>query len=136
MTLTEALARLLAELGLGTLDGDPPTIYLTRMPDQPDTCLVVARYGGPESPLGDVHDEPGIQVRVRGPAADVRVAEDLAQRVYRALHGLGDRYLPGGEWWLQLMVGAQSGPTFIGQDGRGRPEYTVNFRADVARHEE
>lgn len=129
MTLLEEFAQLLEELGAGTYPG---SIFLTRMPTAPDECLVVARYGGAESSLADDYDEPSIQVRVRGPAADVRVAEVLAERVYTAVNGLGRRTLIGGTW-LQLAVCNQGGPIFIGQDQLGRPEFTVNLRAEVRR---
>ncbi|MEV7011544.1 minor capsid protein [Streptosporangium sp. NPDC051022] len=127
MNLSEEFAQLLAELGLGTYPG---SIFLTRMPTGPDRCLVVARYGGPESSLADDYDEPSIQIRARGPAADARVAEEDAQDVYDALNGLDRRYLAGGTW-LQLMVATQGGPIFIGQDQNGRVEFTVNLRAEV-----
>ncbi|MEU3162897.1 minor capsid protein [Streptosporangium sp. NPDC006930] len=129
MTLLEEFAQLAADLGLGTYPG---SIFLTKMPTAPDTCLVVARYGGPESSLGDDYDEPSIQVRARGPATDVRVAERKAEDVYTAFNGLGRRYLADGTW-LQLMVGNQAGPIFIGVDQNGRPEFTVNLRAEVRR---
>ncbi|GAA3441063.1 minor capsid protein [Planomonospora venezuelensis] len=129
MTLLEELAQLLEDLAVGSYPG---TIFLTRMPTSPDTCIVLARYGGQESSLGDDYDEPRIQVRVRGPAADVRTAEVLAEQVYDALHGLGSRELSGGTW-LQLAVGLQSGPVFIGVDANNRPEFTVNVRAEISR---
>lgn len=129
MTLLEELSQLLEDLDLGTYPGN---IFLTKMPSTPDSCLVVSRYGGRESSLADDYDEPSIQIRVRGPATDVRVAEQLAERVYDALHGLGSRTLAGGTW-LQLMVGIQSGPIPIGQDSNGRTEYTVNVRAEISR---
>ncbi|MGS2641680.1 minor capsid protein [Streptosporangium sp. G12] len=129
MTLLEELALLAAELGLGTYPG---SIFRTKMPTSPDSCLVVARYGGPESSLADDYDEPSIQWRIRGPAADVSVAEELAERVYDRVHGLGTLDLPGGTW-LQLMVGIQSGPIFIGLDQNNRPEFTVNVRCEVSR---
>ncbi|MBG0830513.1 hypothetical protein HS041_22385 [Planomonospora sp. ID67723] len=129
MTLLEELAQLTEDLGLGSFPG---SIFLTRMPPSPDTCIVLARYGGSESSLSDDYDEPRIQVRVRGPAADVRTAEVLAERVYDALHGLGSRTLASGTW-LQLAVGIQSGPVFIGQDSSGRPEFVINVRCEVSR---
>ncbi len=133
-TLLEEFAQLLDQLDLGTYTGDQPggDIYLTLMPPTPDTVLVLALYAGDESGLEDDYDEPRLQVRARGPDTDARVAEQKAQAVYDRLHGLGSQLLPGGTW-LQLVVGLQSGPIFIGQDANGRPEYTVNFRAEVSR---
>ena len=126
-TLLEEFQQLPTVLNLGLGPG-----FLARMPTAPDRCFAVARYGGPESSLALPYDEPSIQYRLRGPATDVRVAEADAELLYDALHGLGEIILPGGSW-LQLAVGVQSGPIFIGQDSNGRPEYTVNIRAEVSR---
>lgn len=127
MTLLEEFQQLLTVLGL-----DLGPSFVARMPSAPDRCVVLARYGGVESSLADNSDEPSIQFRLRGPATDVRIAEADAELLYDALNGLGMITLPGGTW-LQLAVGAQGGPIFIGQDANGRPEYTVNLRCDVSR---
>lgn len=135
MTLLEELAQLLAGLGLGTYkaDGTPGgTIYLAALPSSPDRAMAVARYGGAESDSLNPWDEVSVQVRVRGPAADARIAEQDAQAVYDALHGLGMRTLAGGTW-LQLAVCQNGGPVYIGRDQNGRHEWTVNVRVDVQR---
>ncbi|MEO3860869.1 minor capsid protein [Acrocarpospora sp. B8E8] len=134
-TLLEEFAALADLLGLGIYNADGSVggdIFLSRVPDAPDRVLIISRYGGDESSLADDYDEPRLQFRTRGPADDVRDAEQWAEQVYDAFHGLGMRELPGGTW-LQLMVGLQSGPIWIGQDKNDRPEYTVNFRAEVSR---
>lgn len=134
-TLLEEFALLLEELDLGTYRPLEPggTIYLNTSPSEPDRCLVLARYAGPESDATDDYDEPSIQVRVRGPASDSRIAERDADAVYDRLHAIGSRELPGGTW-LQDMIGAQSGPIYIGVDtSSGRHEFTVNFQAEVSR---
>ncbi|MBF8186321.1 hypothetical protein ITP53_11285 [Nonomuraea sp. K274] len=135
MTLVGEICALLDDLGLGTYreDGLPGgDIFHTFLPPSPDSALAVAQYVGRESDAGNPWDEPYIQVRVRGPAVDVRVAEQRAQDVYDRLHGVGRRALAGGTW-LQLAIGTQSGPYPIGPDEQGRPEFTVNFRVDVDR---
>ncbi|GAA1994381.1 hypothetical protein GCM10009799_20610 [Nocardiopsis rhodophaea] len=135
MTLTEEVAQLLDELGVGDYraDGTPGgTIYLTALPDSPDACMAVARYGGTEADSREPYDEVSVQVRARGTATDVRTGEALAQSAYDALHGLGYRTLPGGTW-LQLAVCTGSGPAYIGRDASGRDEWTVNLHAEVMR---
>ncbi|MEC3977904.1 minor capsid protein [Amycolatopsis sp. H20-H5] len=134
MSLTGDLARLLAELGLGTYTpgASGGSIYLSTLPQVPDTCTAVARYAGPESDTRLPYDELNVQVRCRGAVPDAEGVEDRAQAVYDALHGLGDRRLAGGAV-LQLAVGNQSGPVFIGRDTNGRPEWTVNFRMELRR---
>lgn len=114
------------------LDLDIGPVYSTKLPAAPDRAVAVARYAGPESRLADNYDEPRIQVRTRGPASDVRVAERDAETIYDALNGLQDVTLPGGTLLLH-MVGVQAGPVYIGQDQNRRDEYTVNFRAEVSR---
>ncbi|TQN26091.1 hypothetical protein FHX37_4629 [Haloactinospora alba] len=136
MTLTEEVANLLVSLDVGTYhaDGTPGgTIYLTALPPRPDVALAVALYGGgSEASVLHPYDEPRVQVRTRGTAEDVRTGERLAQDAYDALHGLGMRTMPGGTW-LQLAVGLQSGPAYMGRDDSGRHEWTVNVRIEVQR---
>lgn len=132
MTLLEEFAALAQTLTLGTYSSGPDsTIFLRKLPDQPDSALAVARYGGPESDSAIGYDMVMLQYRVRGPNTDHRLAEAAAQKVYDQLHGLHDRTLPGGTW-LVLMIGTQGGPVDIGDDDHDRPEYVVNFRAEVA----
>ncbi|GAA0969734.1 hypothetical protein GCM10009555_017390 [Acrocarpospora macrocephala] len=135
MSLLEEFAQLFDLLDLGTYKADGSVggdIFFPRMPEAPDRALALARYGGDESSLADDYDEPRIQARVRGPADDARNAERWAEQVYDTVNGLGMRELPGGTW-LQLAVGLMGGPVFIGQDKNDRPEFTVNFRAEISR---
>ncbi len=133
MTITEEFAALLAELGLGDYRADGSAggdVFLLKLPQAPDEAVAVARYGGDESSTTLAYDEPRIQYRTR--SVDPRVAERRAQQIYDALQGLGMRYLSGGTW-LQLAVGVQAGPVYIGTDSNGRHEYTVNVRTDLRR---
>lgn len=135
MTLLEEFAQLLEDLGLGDYHADGSvggTIYLVELPQAPDAVMAVNRYGLGESDTKLAYDEPGIQVRIRDIAADSRVAERQAQAVWDALHGLGNRTLAGGTW-LQLAVAQQGSPTYLGRDGNGRHEWTVNVRAEISR---
>jgi hypothetical protein len=134
MTLLEELAALVEQLGLGTHRADVPggTIFYPRLPAAPDRCLAIALYGGPPSDPRLPHDAPSVQIRVRGEAADSRIAENDAQQVYDRLHGLEGVTLAGGTW-LQHLVGVNSGPVYIGPDENNRDEYTVNFRCEISR---
>lgn len=127
MTLLEEIIAYVSGLGL-----DVGPMFSTKLPAAPDRAVAVARYGGPESRLADNYDEPRLQFRCRGPAADVRVAERDAELLYDRLNGIEDIVLPGGTL-LSLMVGLQAGPVYIGQDANKRDEYTVNFRTEIAR---
>lgn len=135
MTLLEEFAQLLDDLDLGTFKADGTTggtLYTTELPSTPDRCIAIARYGGSDADSRLPYDEPSIQFRIRGGAADARQAETDAQAVYDALHGLGMRELAGGTW-LQLIVCKGGGPTYIGRDQSNRPEYTVNASAGISR---
>ncbi|MFI6904886.1 minor capsid protein [Nonomuraea sp. NPDC050394] len=127
MTLLEELLALLDQLDL-----DLGPHFATKMPAAPDRAVAVARYGGAESRLADNYDEPRIQFRCRGPAADPRIAEHDAETIYDALNGLQDLMLVGGTR-LSLMVGLNGGPVYIGQDANKRDEYTVNVRCEISR---
>lgn len=134
MTLLEEFAQLLAARGLGTFNADGSaggTIFLAALPTAPDRCKALAIYGGAESSTLLDYDEPRLQIRCRG-GKDPREAETDAGVVYDALHGLGYLPLPGGTW-LQLAVGIQAGPVYIGVDANGRHEYVVNLRTEVSR---
>ncbi|MGH2820562.1 MAG: minor capsid protein [Actinomycetota bacterium] len=134
MTLLEEFAQLLHDRALGVFHADGAaggTIFLAALPTSPDRCKAVALYGGVESDSRLDYDEPRLQVRCRG-GTDPRQAETDAQAVYDVLHGLGRVTLAGGTW-LQLAVGIQAGPAYIGRDQNGRHEYVVNVRAEISR---
>ena len=134
-TVTEQLAQLAHDLGLGVYHADGTaggTVFLTALPDSPDEAVAVARYGGPTSDSKLGYDNVNVQFRVRGTRADVRSGEQTAQAYYDALHGLGERVLSGGGY-LQLAVGNQSGPVYMGRDGQGRHEWAVNVNVELRR---
>jgi hypothetical protein len=134
VTLLEEFGQLLEQLGLGDFRADGAaggTVFLAALPTAPDRCKAVAIYGGSESDSRMPYDEPDLQIRCRG-TTDPRTAAADAQAVYDQLHGLGRLTMPGGTW-LQLVVGKQGGPIYIGRDANGRHEYTVNVRAEISR---
>lgn len=132
MTLLEEVARLLAELGLGTYkpDASDGTIYLLQLPQSPDVAMAVTFYAGGQGDAGLQYDTPRCQIRCRGTKNDKTQGYALAKSVYDALHGLSRRTLPGGTWMLQCL-GVQSGPAGMGIDNNGRDEWTVNVEFEV-----
>jgi hypothetical protein len=134
-TVTEDVAQLLEDLGLGDYRADGSvggTIYLTHLPDAPDECMAVARYGGATSDSRLPYDNVNVQVRVRGNTTDVRTGERTAQDVYDALHGLGPRPLASGAELL-LAVANQGGPVYMGRDENRRHEWAVNINCEIRR---
>lgn len=133
MTITEEIARLLADLGLGVYDPDGTTgdIHLHTLPPTPDDALAVASYGGTAHPA-IASSTPAVQIRIRCAAADTRRGEQRGQDIWDALVGLEYRTLAGGSR-LQLITSPQAGPIWIGRDESGRPEWTVNLDIDLYR---
>lgn len=133
MTLLEEVARLLGDLALGDYRAGPGgNVFFPLLPPSPDLALAVARYPGPSADSAQGWDTVAVQVRVRGPKSDSRIAEQRADDVYGALLGLRSRALPGGTW-LALCRSPQGGPAYIGQDANGRHEWVVNLHLDVRR---
>lgn len=134
-TVTEDLAQLLHDLGLGDYHSDGTvggTIYLTHLPDTPEECMAVARYPGSTSDSRLPYDNVNLQVRVRGNAGDTRSGEAKAQAVYDAVHGLGPRPLTSGAELL-LAIAAQGGPVYMGRDENRRHEWAVNINCEIRR---
>jgi hypothetical protein len=96
--------------------------------------VVITEDGGlePETPaatgLGDsALAEPAVQVRVRGEPWDGDGALAKAQEIYDALHGLLGATM-GSTHYMRVKAQTPE-PVFIGYDEKGRPEFTVSFRA-------
>jgi hypothetical protein len=96
-----------------------PQVFMSKMPSAPDKAIVLTWY-----PVALEHRE-GLQVRVRGLAKSTTSAEDWADQVKDALHGLHD--LQWGDTHLELLhyvSGAR-----MGFDGSDRDEVALNFYA-------
>ena len=117
--LRELVANTLAGLSLGSLSGGSWPIYYRKMPDTPDECIVVACYG-----LGGDF-EHGVQVRVRGSNEVYTSAEDKADAIRMALHGLEN--VSRGSTALALLTHTSTAD--LGSDTLSRDEVAVNFRA-------
>lgn len=129
--LVVEIAKYLDQLDLVTFDesGVSGDCFIAGMPPQPTDAVALYPTGGPGSDSKLGYDEPTFQVRVRGRQHPVP-AFDRAQAIYDALHGLTNAELPGGTWLVSLL-GIQSDPVYIGRDDNNRPEYTLNFRAEI-----
>lgn len=133
MTVLEEFAALLQELGLGSYrPTGGGTIFLAAAPPSPDAVLVLTRAAGADADPKLPYDEPTVQVRVRGGGNDPAGPEAAAQAVYDALHGLGNRALPGGTW-LVLGIATDGGPVYAGRDDNARDLWDVKFRMELHR---
>lgn len=122
--LRELVATALDDAGVGTyalsLAGTEPwPIVWRKLPASPDQALVLACYG-----LGGDHEQ-GVQVTVRGSREDATTAEDQADAVRVALHGLEG--LSHGATTLVLLTFTSAAE--LGTDANGRERIAVNFRA-------
>lgn len=109
-----AKARLVSE-GVATA----PQVFMSKMPALPDRAVVITWY-----PVS-LDNTEGLQVRVRGLAKKTTDAEDWADQIKNALHGLHD--LQWGDTALALLryvSGAR-----MGSDGTDRDEVSLNFYA-------
>ncbi len=128
----EGLARYLETHGFGTYQptGAGGTIFVGKLPQQPDVCLAIFPTGGFVASIKDGYDFPTIQVRVRGAPHDYRATEARAQAAYNQLQGLKQHKLSNGILIVR-MQGMQSAPNYIAPDERERPEFSINYMLEV-----
>jgi hypothetical protein len=93
--------------------------------------MMIRATGGSVSDPKLAYDNLSLQVLVRGKADSLVATQVAAQGVYDALHGFrGEPFIVGGIT-VVLCAGMQGGPAYIGTDGNGRHEYSLNFRLTV-----
>lgn len=113
--LRDGIRTLLIAQGVATTG----QIFMSRMPTTPDRCLVITVY-----PVAAEHTT-GVQVRARGTAGSTTNAEDWADDIRHALHGLrGLTFGDTGVDTLRWVSGARTGT-----DANGRDEVVGNFYA-------
>lgn len=107
------------------------------LPDQPDRCIAVADYPGPQTPNWRM--EPRVQIRMRSVLPGAGVSP------YANVHGLADAVIavvapPDQENLVVDLAGGRrailrklSGPMPMGRDEKGRWEMTVNVSLDYSR---
>ncbi|MEU8195233.1 minor capsid protein [Microbispora amethystogenes] len=129
--LLNGLGQLLEDNGAGDWDPDGmygPTqtaITMNGLPSSPDMAISMAVYG-----LGTFGDdieqtdsEALVQFRCRG-TQDQRVADDLADAVFNAVHGLSDHTLSTG---VHILLAKRKVIAPIGRDGSGRVERADSY---------
>tara|TARA_R100000278_G_scaffold101471_1_gene78010 strand:- start:1432 stop:1848 length:417 start_codon:yes stop_codon:yes gene_type:complete len=103
-------------------------VFISTMPDKPDTVVMVSEYGS-TSDDKNPFDDISIQVRVRG-TRDPRVSYNIAKEIYDELHGLTNTVLISDGTRIVKVV-AQNTPIDIGRDDNLRHEWTVNLQIEV-----
>ena len=111
----------LAALTIGT------NLFIGRMPETPDQCVVVYEYGGtgPTNTLGTggaIIESPRIQISTR--ATNYTAAETLARSVWGVLEGIANKTLSG---TLYQRVTAIQSPFPLERDSVDRILFVQNF---------
>lgn len=108
-------------------------VFIDHHPDKPDLSVAIMTQPGREpEDAGYGYDRPEVQFLVRGAAtaAGRQAAHDLAAAIRAALAGRHSFALPDGTVVVKATA-TQSGPTPIGTDDAGRPEYSVIVEVEV-----
>ncbi|MFC7641442.1 minor capsid protein [Streptosporangium lutulentum] len=126
--------------GRGRGDWNPEGIYtpeqtaitLGGLPTAPDLAIAIAAYG-----LGQAGDDIEqtdssvlVQFRVRGGGSDPRVADDLADAVFNAVHGLSEYRLSTGVF---VLLAERRIITPHTRDGSGRVERADSYELRCVR---
>lgn len=120
----------LDDQSVGVFDADSGRdIFRNHLPAAPDNCMVI--LGRPGTTIDDSRDAknlqfPRFQIIVRN--KDYALASAKMQAVRAALHGNYGLILPN--WRVLRMYAEQEGQP-IGQDDKGRAEFSINFLAEI-----
>lgn len=116
--LREGIRQALTDAALATTS----QVFWSKMPTTPDRVVVISWY-----PVSVPHVE-GVQLRIRGKAGSNTDAEDWANQIRAALHGLSD--LTWGDTVLDTLAWVSGAP--MGYDGTNRQEVALNFYATTS----
>ncbi len=106
-------------------------LFASEMPDEPDSVTVIFQFAGNQpSRVGD-NRSPGLQVRTR--ANTYTAGLQLIEDIYAILSLVGDEFKDdapegvtiNGTDYLAFIP--QQEPIPIGEDSKGRPEFTQNY---------
>jgi hypothetical protein len=130
--LTQLKVRIEAKLVTAGITGY--TVTRGEMPNSPDKCITIQRFGGqaPELGLGLPglrYENPMLQVAVRGATTDYEGPMDVINTIYRDLITIQDELLPGTglSQTRYLMVRATMQPNLKARDGNQRCVWMCNF---------
>lgn len=91
--------------------------------EDPADCTYVRVVGGSEPAAAAAIIHPGLQLMVRAELADT--AEEFANRIFQALHGL--REFQVGPVRVIHSLAKQSAPAYSGKDEQGRTLYALQL---------
>lgn len=112
-----------SQAGLGLVFGT--NLFISKMPESPNTCYCIYDTGGGEPEANYEYDTPTMQILARGNKGGYRSAWSALKDIRDELHG------SYGETWngtRYIGIWCQSDILFAGYDDNNRPLLTVNFR--------
>lgn len=126
--LLDEIGNFLQTNGIGTVNTN---IFLSEMPDQPDSCVALYEYQGfpPGFVFGKtipIYEEPKFQVVVRD--VSYAAARLKANNIYKLLVGMGDQVLSGTRYLgIQALESPFADPG--GRDAANRAKVLCNYEA-------
>ncbi len=99
-------------------------IYISKLPESPDTVVEVISSGGPPSNPAWLLDYPRVQIIIRGAKGSYQNAYVKATEVNDILLGLASQTLNGDRW---IAINQSSGLAFMGYDDSNRPLLSLNY---------
>ena len=131
--LVKGVGQMLTELGIGVwrdagvyAPGEVGIFYAVE-PESPASLIVLTPYGGEDSPTLST-TTLGLQVRCRGGDANPKSADDLAARVFDALHSATQVRLSTGVLVTQIL---RTSWTMLGQDSAQRWTRADNYQCTM-----
>lgn len=120
------LADYLAREGIGSSTTDPVNIFVGSYPDSPDNCVALLGLLGQTQPNVNIADfeYPRFQIVVRN--IDYETGAGKLREIRQAIH---DKLMITTEHFVALYIQAEQDGYPIGQDDKGRFEFSINFNA-------
>ena len=109
---------------------DEGNVFVDRIASSPDRAVALYSMPSQESDSKLPYDYVDFQVLARGRADRDVWAREMLMKVYSVLHGLRNVQLSGGAQVIYILA-MQSSPAPMGDDENGRPEFALDFRAEV-----
>lgn len=109
--------------------GEPYIQEGHRLTTAPPRCGLISEAGGGEV-FGDLPDMADVVIMIITRGMTYFEAHDDAWVFYTALHGEAGWDMPvigSGPAWLAMTIDAISPPQYIGQDVKGRFEFSTNY---------
>lgn len=110
---------------------DTTNCYLGDMPDSPDDVLCIYETGGYPAELnlnGDAIDRPTFMIKVRNTTHAGGITK--CELIKAALSSVSNTTING---HFYLSIRQQSDILSLGKDARNRSEFSINFKAEIAR---